>query len=436
MIGVYMNNFFKLIILILIPFSEVYAQTESTTIDSGNTSWLLISSALVFLMTPGLAFFYGGLVKKKNVVSTLMQNYAALAVVGLLWVGVGYSLVFTEGNGFIGGLKNVMLCGLTNEIYPGINVPYYAFVAFQMMFAIITPALITGAIAERVRFKPWLFVMGLWSLLVYIPVAHWVWGPKGWYAELGGIDFAGGLVVHITAGFSALTAAMLYGKRNKSVAAASDIPMVMLGAGLLWFGWLGFNAGSALTSGTTAAHAFMTTFIGAATALLTWMIMDSIKIGKPTGAGASIGIVVGLICVTPGAGYVSVASAMIMCATAGVICHLSIGFIKKLTCLDDALDVFACHGVGAIVGSILTGVFASKAVNGALSAEGILISGEKKLFLANITGVGAVALYSVILTFIIIKVVNIFSPIRANILEEDAGLDVSMHGEKAEHNEI
>ena len=267
-----------LFIAILSIASTAFAQEATPPaplIDTGNTTWLLICTALVMLMTPGLAFFYAGMVSRKNVVSTLLQNYVALAIVGIFWVIIGYSLVFTEGNAFIGGLDHFMLKGLSDKVYPGANVPYYAFVAFQMMFAIITPALITGAIAERVNFKAWLLIMVLWSLLVYVPIAHWVWGPGGWIAADGGIDFAGGFVVHIASGCSCLVAAVMYGKRHKSAPALpNDVPMIMMGTALLWFGWFGFNAGSAISSGTLAAHAFMVTFLGGASAFLSWMLTD------------------------------------------------------------------------------------------------------------------------------------------------------------------
>lgn len=434
-------NYLLALMAMLMPgalMAEVTAAAAAVpvpTIDAGNTAWLLASAALVMLMTPGLAFFYAGMVNKKNVVSTLLQNYIALAFVGMVWVVVGFSLVFTESNGFIGGLDFAMLNGLSSKVYPGANVPYMAFMAFQMMFAIITPALITGAFAERVKFKAWLFIMVLWSLIVYVPVAHWVWGPKGWIAELGGLDFAGGLVVHITAGFSGLVAAFLFGKRyNKSAHAfPSDVTMIMLGAALLWFGWFGFNAGSALTSGSLAAHAFVLTFVGGAVSFITWMLVDWMITGKPTAVGSVTGIVVGLVCITPAAGFVTLESAIIMCAIAGVVCNLASRQIKKITRLDDTLDVFTCHGIGAVIGSIMTGAFASKAINESVAVDGILVGGDSKTFIANLVGVAVVALYSMIGTYVIIKVVNIFTPIRASAEEEHHGLDSTMHGEKAKH---
>ncbi len=404
---------------------------DAVAIDTGNTTWLLMSSALVMLMTPGLAFFYAGMVNRKNVVSTLLQNYVSLAVVGVLWVTVGYSLVFSEGNPYIGGTDFFMLEGLLNQSYGDAHVPHYAFMAFQMMFAVIAPALITGAIAERVNFAAWVVLCLLWSLCVYVPVAHWVWGPGGWIATLGGLDFAGGLVVHITAGVAGLVAALMYGKRfdADNINQPSDISMVMLGAALLWFGWFGFNAGSAIASGFLAAHAFVTTFVGAAAAFLAWMLLDWIKRGKPSAIGAAIGLVVGLVVITPAAGYVSVGAAMLMCAVSAVVCYLSAEFIKHRTKLDDALDVFACHGMGGIMGALMTGLFASKAVNPAVSVEGLFVSGETGLFFANAIAVAAVVSFTAVATYLLIKLVNAITPIRVTEEAETKGLDEAVHGE-------
>jgi len=401
-------------------------------IDSGNTSWLLISAALVMLMTPGLAFFYAGMVNHKNVVSTLLQNFIALPLIGLLWIIFGYSLVFTESSGLIGGLDNVFLRGLTGQTYTDTGVPMLAFMAFQMMFAIITPALMTGSIAERVNFKAWLVILALWSITVYAPVAHWVWGPGGWIATLGGLDFAGGLVVHITAGFSGLVAALLFGRRvNKDQALPNDIPMIMLGTAMLWFGWFGFNAGSAISSGFLASHAFVTTFIGGAMGGFSWMLVDWLRSGKPSAVGASCGIVAGLVAITPAAGYVTIEAAFIIAAVAGVACSVIAHVVKKISHLDDALDVFACHGIGGLIGAVMTGVFASKAVNPGIAVLGVLVSGETALFQSNLVAAIAVAGFSMVATFIIIKLVNIFTPIRVSDEHENKDLDTSLHGEIA-----
>ena len=413
-----------------------FAADAVPKVDTGNTAWLLISAALVMLMTPGLAFFYGGMVHRKNVVSTLLQNYVALAIVGIAWVVVGYSLVFTEGSALIGGTSQAMLRGLETTFYGETGIPSLAFVAFQMMFAIITPALITGAFAERVNFKAWLVIMLTWSLLVYVPVAHWVWGPDGWILKSGGLDFAGGLVVHITAGFSALACAFLFGRRKVDAAPTpNDVPMIMLGAGLLWFGWFGFNAGSAITSGSLAAFAFMNTFLGAAAAFLVWMLLDWNVHGKPTAVGSSIGIVVGLVAITPAAGFVTIPSALIIGSVAAVVCFFVAGAVKKITRLDDSLDVFACHGVGAVVGAIMTGLYADKSVNSAVTVEGYFVSGETGLFAANLAGVVAVALFAFIATIVIVKLVGLFIPIRVGTDAEGHGLDSSQHGEFARVNQ-
>lgn len=408
------------------------AADAAPKIDTGNTAWLLLSAALVMLMTPGLAFFYGGMVHRKNVVSTLLQNYVALAIVGILWVVVGYSLVFTEHTPYIGTTTNLMLAGLETTLYGETGIPNLAYVAFQMMFAIITPALITGAFAERVNFKAWLVIMGVWSMVVYVPVAHWVWGPHGWLADKGAYDFAGGLVVHITAGFSALACGFLFGRRGDGAATApNNVPMVMLGAALLWFGWFGFNAGSAITSGALASYAFMNTFLGAAAAFLVWMALDWFVHGKPTAVGSSVGLVVGLVAITPAAGFVSISASLIIGAVAAIVCFYVARAVKKITHLDDSLDVFACHGVGGVVGAILTGCYASKAVNSAVTVQGYFVSGETGAFIANLQGVLAVASFAFVATVVIVKVVDAFIPIRVGTDAEGHGLDSSQHGESA-----
>lgn len=400
-------------------------------VDTGNTAWLLVCSALVMLMTPGLAFFYAGMVSRKNVVSTLIQNYASLAVIALLWVIIGYSLVFSENNPYIGGFDFLMLKGMVNTANADLGIPNYGFMAFQMMFAIITPALMTGSIAERVHFKAWLIIMALWSLFVYVPVAHWVWGPEGWILSLGGLDFAGGLVVHITAGVGGLVAAILYGKRISvnEESRPNDVSMIMIGAALLWFGWFGFNAGSALTSGLLAAHAFVTTHVGASAALVSWMMVDWILHKKPSAVGAAIGLVVGLVTITPAAGFVTVQSAIIMCFFSGAFCNLFARFLKSKLKLDDTLDVFACHGMGGIIGAILLGLFATSEVNPAVTVQGLFVSGETGLLTANLIGVVAVFAYTAVVTFVLIKIVGFFTPVRVAEHHEIEGLDTSIHGE-------
>lgn len=408
---------------------------DAGVVDSGNTAWLLVCSALVMLMTPGLAFFYAGMVHRKNVVSTLLQNYVALALVGIVWVVIGYSLVFSEGNQFIGTTQYFMLKGVANQMYGDTGIPLMAFMAFQMMFAIITPALITGAFAERVNFKAWLFIMMLWSLAVYLPVAHWVWGPGGWIAAIGGLDFAGGLVVHITAGISGLASGLLFGHRaHRPTLKPNDVTLIMLGAALLWFGWFGFNAGSALTSGALASYSFVNTLLGGAAAFLTWMLLDWQVEGRPTAVGSAVGIVVGLVAITPAAGFVTVQSALIIGVVASVVAYFAVIKVRKITQLDDALDVFACHGIGGIVGSIMTGLYATKEVNPTIAHEGYFVSGDTALFTANLLSVLAVAAYAFVATIIIVKLVNAFIPIRVGSEMEEQGLDAGIHGESVRHH--
>ncbi len=418
------------------------ASSTLPEISAGNTAWVLVASALVMLMTPGLAFFYAGMVKRKNVVSTLFKNYSALAVVGILWAVVGYSLSFGPGSSFVGSpqpyfmLENV---GTDSFVLNGstYDIPHLAFVLFQMMFAIITPALIIGSLVERVNFKAWLVVMALWSLLVYAPIAHWVWGEGGWIFTSGGLDFAGGLVVHISSGVSALVAALLFGRRvhGHEVSRPNDVSMVLLGAALLWFGWFGFNAGSALAANGLAAQAFATTFLAAAAAFLSWMAYDWVANGKPSAVGSAVGLVAGLVAITPAAGFVSISSSILIGLVAGIVCNAASRMIKRATHLDDALDVFGCHGVGGFVGTIMTGLLASSKVNSAVTNQGFLIDGTTKLLTANFIAAAVVILYAVIMTFILIRFVGMFINLRVSEAEELAGLDDSQHGEFSRYRE-
>ncbi len=406
------------------------AAAPAATANSGDTAWMLVSTALVLLMTPGLAFFYAGMVKSKNAVSTLYQNVIALSVIGVLWAVIGYSLAFSgDVSGLIGDTKYLLLNGVGQAPDGTSTIPHLVFMAFQMMFAIITPALITGAFAERVNFKAWIIFLALWSLAVYSPVCHWVWNSNGWLAKSGALDFAGGYVVHMTAGYSALIAAIVFKKRRDfgQPQKPYDIGMVVLGTSLLWFGWFGFNAGSALTSGGLAAQAFVNTFLAAAVALLAWTLVDTVKDGKPTLVGACIGVVAGLVAVTPAAGYVTTSSALIIGLMAGVICNLVARMIKGTFKIDDSLDVFACHGIGGTIGTIMTGLLATTDVNPA-AAMGLLNGGDK-LFTANLTAGVAVAAFSMIVTFILLKIVSIFAPLNVSDSDEQAGLDSSQHGE-------
>jgi Amt family ammonium transporter len=405
-------------------------------IDTGDTAWVLISTALVMLMTPGLALFYGGLVRRKNVLSTIMHSFFMLALVSVIWVLWGYSLAFgpdAGGLGIIGTLDWAGLEGVTgapSDVY-ATTVPHLAFMAFQMMFAIITPALITGAFAERKRFKAFvLFSIG-WSTLVYAPIAHWVWSPDGWLYSLGVLDFAGGTVVHLSSGVAALVAALMVGRRMGLVEPATephDVPMTVLGAGLLWFGWFGFNAGSALGAGGVAAVALVTTNTAAAMAALTWVTISWLHRGTPSVVGAAIGAVAGLVAITPAAGYVSPSAAVLIGFGVGLVCY-GASLMRLRSRVDDALDVFAVHGVGGAFGAVATGVFASVAVNAA-GRDGLLAGAPGQVAI-QLVGVGVVAIYSAAMTAVILLAVNGIVRIRVPRDAEETGLDLAQHGEIA-----
>jgi Amt family ammonium transporter len=421
--------------------------------SSGDISWILTATALVMLMTPALGFFYGGLVRKKNLVSTIVQCFVIFAVISIVWALWGYSLVFGQSiNGFIGfspGLLGMGTLGIheTNSaLAPAI--PELLFFAFQLKFAAITPALIIGACAERFRFKSLLIFMVLWSTLIYAPIAHWVWNPSGWLRGIGAIDFAGGIVVHISAGLSALAAALLVGRRkgcavpwkshmqtldHASEFKPTNIPYVLLGAALLWFGWFGFNAGSALAANDLAVSALVTTNIAAAAAAVSWMIVDWLKKGKPSAVGVAVGAVVGLVAITPAAGYVSVSSALIIGLAAGVISNLVANWRAGRSRIDDTLDVFACHGVGGIWGSIATGLFASAAIGVSVTVPGVngLFFGNPGQLVDQLIAVGVVVPFAFFGSYLLLKFVNLFSPLRVSEQAEDAGLDLSEHGEEA-----
>jgi Amt family ammonium transporter len=403
-------------------------------INSGDTAWLLASASLVMLMTPALGFFYGGLVRKKNVLATIMHSFFILCLISVQWVLWGYTLAFgPDIGGVIGGLDWLALRGVTmepNTDYAA-TVPHQAFMVFQMMFAVITPALITGAFAERKRFKAFVVFTLLWATLVYDPVAHWVWGVGGWLRMLGALDFAGGTVVHITSGVSALVAALVLGRRKglgSEPIEPHDATMTVLGASLLWFGWFGFNAGSALTSGGLAASAFVVTNTAAAMAALTWMTVSWLHKGAPSVLGASAGAVAGLVAITPASGYVDVSSAIVIGLGAGTICYLGIQLTKRLR-VDDALDVFGVHGVGGAWGAIATGLFASSAVNSA-AANG-LVNGNPAQLGIQLVAVAAVIAYAAVMTFVILKVINLFVALRVPEQDEVLGLDASQHREAA-----
>ncbi len=415
---------------------------------SADNAWVLMCSALVLLMTvPGLALFYGGLVRQKNVLSMMLKSLISIGIVTLLWAFVGYSLVFSEGNAFIGGLDFAFLRGVggsPNADYSA-TLPQQSFMIFQLMFAIITPALITGAFAERIRFPAKVAFTTLWTLIVYFPLAHMVWGKGGFLnAALGGtfgaLDFAGGTVVHISSGVSALICALYLGKRidyKNEPTAPHNTVFSLIGAGLLWFGWFGFNAGSALSANALATNAFVTTHFAAATAMLTWTIIEWLKHGKPTVIGAISGAVAGLVCITPAAGFVTPMAAIFFGVVAGAVCYVMVSEVKKFLGYDDTLDVFGIHGIGGIFGALMTGIFAISAINPIFKdADGKvlpvgLIEGNAAQIVNQLVGIGIGIALSVIGTFVILKVVDLAIGLRVSQSEETVGLDVTQHGETA-----
>jgi Amt family ammonium transporter len=397
-------------------------------VNQADTAWMLISTALVLLMTPALAFFYGGLVRSKNALNTMMMSFISLGFVGVLWAVAGYSLAFSTGNDWIGDLSRLFLRGVGLEAQG--TIPHYLFMAYQGTFCIITAALISGAIVERMRFSAYLIFISLWALVVYSPVAHWVWGG-GWLAKMGALDFAGGTVVHVNAGVAALVAAFVVGARRdykQSPLLPHNVPFTLLGAGLLWFGWFGFNAGSALVAGELSALAFATTFLAPMGTLVVWTLLDYMRSGKPTAVGAATGIVVGLVAITPAAGFIGPMSAIALGAIAAVPSYFGL-IIRAKTKLDDSLDVVAAHGVGGTVGALLTGVFAQKALNSA-GNDGLLFGNPGQLGV-QATAVVAAMVYSGVMSFILLKIIGAVIPLRATGADESVGLDVSNHGEEA-----
>ncbi len=401
--------------------------------NSGDTAFMLVSAALVMLMTPGLALFYGGMVRSKNVLATIMENFILLGVISVLWAFYGYSLAFGPDIGhFIGNLDWAGLAGVGLEPFKTYSetIPHQTFMIYQAMFAVITPALITGAFAERMKFSAFLVFMVLWFTIVYCPVAHWVWGDGGWLKNLGALDFAGGTVVHINAGIAALAAALVVGKRqgygNHATFIPHNLPMTILGAGLLWFGWFGFNAGSALAAGGLASSAFTATHMATAAATLSWVGVEWIFRGKPTTLGAASGAVAGLVAITPAAGFVGPMSAIIIGLIAGVICYVAVLAKPKLG-YDDSLDVVGVHCVGGIVGALCTGLFASKLVNPA-GADGLFF-GNPGQFVTQVLAVGVTLVYSFVISYILFKVIDATMGLRVSPEDEIAGLDLTEHQE-------
>jgi Amt family ammonium transporter len=408
---------------------------ENSVIDTGDTSFIMICMALVFLMTPGLALFYGGMVRKKNVLSTTMHIFIIIALASVLWVLVGYSLSFgTDWRGLIGNLDWIGLSGVGMEPNPdyAATLPAFVFMAFQMMFAIITPAIITGSIAERMRFPAFLAFIIFWMLIVYYPLAHWVWGIGGFLRNMGALDFAGGTVVHISSGVTGLIAALVLGKRKgfgQEPLVPHQLPMTVLGAGLLWFGWFGFNAGSALGANGLAGAAFVTTNTSAAAAALSWMIVEWIHHGKPTLLGAVTGALAGLVAITPGAGFVTPMSSLAIGLVGGALCYFAVSVLKARLEYDDSLDAFGCHGIGGIWGALATGLFATEAINPA-GANGLYYGNPAQLGIQALSIAATIAL-AVTATFIILKVIGLFTDLRVTTEEEDMGLDLALHGEEA-----
>ena len=402
-------------------------------ISGGDTAWMLVATALVMVMLPGLALFYGGLVRRKNVLSTIMHSFFGLALVSVVWVLVGFSLAFgsdVTGLGLLGGsdflgFANV---GLEPHAVYGTTVPFVLFAGFQLMFAAITPALISGAFAERKRFRSFVIFTVLWSLVVYSPIAHWVWATDGWLFKLGALDFAGGTVVHASSGVAALVAALAIGRRraNGDRMEPHDIPMTVLGAGLLWFGWFGFNAGSALSAGGLAANALVVTNTAAGAATVSWVLISYLHRGKVSVLGAACGAVAGLVAITPASGFVTAGGAVVIGLAVGGLCY-SATLLRERLRIDDALDVFAVHGVGGVFGAIATGVFATTAIN----AYPGLIDGNPGQLVTQLVAVGAVIAYSAGATFAIIKVVDFVLGLRVPEHEEEVGLDLAVHGEVA-----
>ena len=400
-------------------------------IDTGNTAWVLVSAALVFIMTPGLGFFYGGLVRSKNVLTTIMESFFILAMISVEWVILGYTMVFgPDIGGLIGSLDKLGLVGVGTSIMESASIPELAYVIFQCMFAALTPALITGAFAERMRFAPLAIFMLLWALFIYNPMAHWVWGG-GFLAQLGALDFAGGLVIHILSGVSALTLCILLGKRlgyGRKAMLPHNLPMAVLGASLLWFGWFGFNAGSALGANALASNAFVVTQAAAAAATVSWVLVEWKATGKPTILGAISGCIAGLVAITPAAGFVSPIPSIIIGLLAGGICYFAVAIAKEKIGYDDSLDAFGIHGVGGIWGSLATGLWATTEVNPD-GANG-LFYGESHLFFAQCVGIVVAIVLAVVGTYILFHIVDFFCTMRADEAEELSGLDIVEHGER------
>jgi Amt family ammonium transporter len=416
------------IIIPLLFFSLSFAEDQAPKLDTGDTAWMLVSTALVMLMTlPGLAIFYGGMAKRKDTLNTIAMSFVTYCIVSVLWILYGYSLAFnTDISGIIGSPSKILLSGISVKNLQG-TIPEFIFVVFQLTFAAITVALISGSYIERMRFSAWVLFSILWMSFVYVPIAHWVWGG-GFLAKLGALDFAGGTVVHINAGIAGLVGALLLGRRKDATLIPSNLPMVVIGTGLLWFGWFGFNAGSAVASNALASAAFLNTNTATATAALSWMFTEWLHTKKPTVLGLASGAIAGLVAITPAAGFVNVIGALVIGLIAGIIPYFMVAIVKHKLGYDDALDVFGIHGVAGIVGAILTGVFADPSINEA--GKGLLYGNPTQVFI-QLLAVGTTIVYDVIATFVILIVVKTLVGLRVNPEEEITGLDKSQHGENA-----
>ncbi len=415
-------------------FPGVPKSIETEGLDTGDIAWMLAAAALVLLMTPGLALFYGGMVNPKNVISTMLQSFICMGIISVLWITVGFSLAFGEDiGGFIGDPTSFFMFQnvLDGKPWPAAaTIPLVLFAFFQLKFAVITPALITGSFSERIKFTSYILFACLFSILIYAPIAHWTWHPEGFLCKMGVLDFAGGTVVHISAGCAALAAAIYLGKRKENVEATpANIPFVLLGTGLLWFGWFGFNAGSAVGASALAASAFATTNIAAAAAGIAWVLFDSVKGKKPSAMGFCIGVVVGLVAITPAAGFVTIASSLVIGVASSLISNIVVGLRAK-TGIDDTLDVFPCHGVGGMSGMLFTAIFAHTAVNSANATGNGLAFGETTLFVSHLIALGIVVAFSFVGSYILLVVTNFIAPLRVTEEEEKEGLDLSQHEEK------
>lgn len=403
-------------------------------LDSGDIAWLLTSAAFVLLMTPGLAFFYGGMVNPKNVISTMLQSFVAMGIISILWVVVGFSMAFGDdyqGWGIVGDPTTFFMFKDVLDHAPLGTIPFVLFAFFQLKFAVITPALFTGSFSERIRFTSYIIFMILFCLFIYAPIAHWTWHSEGFLFKMGVLDFAGGTVVHISAGCAALAGALYLGKRkDKNHPTAINVPYILLGTGLLWFGWFGFNAGSAVAANPLAASAFAATNVAAGAAGIAWVFVEAARGKKPSAMGFCIGAVVGLVAITPAAGFVTVSQALFIGSVASIISAGAIILLAKTSIVDDTLDVFPCHGVGGMTGMIMTGLFASTAVNAAVAEQGLFIDGSTELILKHLLALGIVVVYSLVGAYVLLFITDKISPLRVTAEEEELGLDTTQHDEK------